>query len=265
MLHHVISGNPHGPAVLMGSSLGTSHRMWDNQLPYLEEHFQVVRFDAPGHGQSQDGVEEKAPGELSDATVENFAAQVLELADHLGLETFSYVGLSLGGAIGQQLALDAPERLDKLILTCTAAKFGQPQVWHDRARGVRENGMAALREPSAGKWFTEGFADGSAEAQSLLDALTESNPHGYAAACDAVSRFDLTDRLGEITVSTVVIAGADDASTPPAVVEVLAQGIPNAQYHVVEGAGHLGNLEAPEEFGRIIGAFLQHETSTAHA
>lgn len=263
MLHHVISGNPNGPAVLMGSSLGTSHRMWDNQLPYLEEHFKVVRFDTPGHGQSQEGIEEKAPGELSDATVENFAAQVFELADYLGIETFCYIGLSLGGAIGQQLALDAPERVEKLVLTCTAAKFGQPQIWHDRASGVRENGMEWLREPSAGKWFTEGFAEGNDEAQSLLDELTALNPHGYAAACDAVSRFDVTDRLSEITVPTVVIAGADDASTPPAVVEVLAKGIPNAEYHVVEGAGHLGNLEAPEEFGRIVASFLQRETTKA--
>lgn len=261
MLHHVISGNPNGPAVLMGSSLGTSHRMWRNQLPYLEEHFRVVLFDAPGHGQSQKGIERKAPGELSDATVEDFAAQVLELADHLDLETFSYVGLSLGGAIGQQLALDAPERVERLVLTCTAAKFGQPQVWHDRARGVREEGMEWLREPSAGKWFTEGFADKDAEAQALLDALVESDPDGYAAACDAVSRFDVTDRLGEIAVPTVVIAGAADSSTPPAVVEILAQGIPHAEYYVVDSAAHLGNLEAPQEFSRIIRSFLQSETS----
>lgn len=261
MLHHTISGNPAKPAVLMGSSLGTTSRMWENQLPYLEEDFRVVRFDSPGHGQSLEGIERKAPGESSGATVADFADQVLQLADHLGLESFSYVGLSLGGAIGQQLALDAPERIDKLVLTCTAAKFGQPQIWQDRAQAVRENGMGWLREPSAGKWYTDGFAGTNAQAQVLLDDLVGLDSQGYAAACDAVSRFDLTDQLKEISAPTLVIAGAQDVSTPPAVVEVLAQGIPNAEFHVVDGAAHLGNIEAPEKFGQLISEFLRRNLS----
>ncbi|WP_197088395.1 3-oxoadipate enol-lactonase [Corynebacterium occultum] len=261
MLHHIVSGNQNGPAVFMGSSLGTTSAMWNNQLPYLEEDFQVIRFDSPGHGKSLEGIQEKASGESSDATVKNFAAQVLELADHLGIDTFSYVGLSLGGAIGQQLALDAPQRIEKLVLTCTAAKFGQPEIWQDRARNVRENGMEWLREPSAGKWFTENYADGNAGAQKLLDDLVALNPHGYSAACDAVARFDVTDQLHEIPTPTLVIAGSEDVSTPPAVVEVIAKGIPGAEYHVVEGAAHVGNIEAPEEFGRLIGNFLRTDVS----
>lgn len=265
MLHHTISGNPAKPAVLMGSSLGTTSRMWENQLPYLEDDFRVVRFDSPGHGRSLEGVEHVAPGRSSAATVADFAAQVLELADHLGIDTFSYVGLSLGGAIGQQLALDAPHGIDKLVLTCTAAKFGQPQIWQDRAKAVRENGMGWLREPSAGKWYTDGYAASSQLAQVLLDDLVALDPQGYAAACDAVSRFDVTDRLTEITVPTLVIAGAQDISTPPAVVEVLAQGIPNAEFHVVDGAAHLGNIEAPEQFGQLINKFLNRDLSATGA
>lgn len=263
MLHHTISGNPDQPAILMGSSLGTTARMWENQLPYLEQDFRVIRFDSPGHGQSLEGIEQKAPGESSAATVADFAAQVLQLADQLGLDTFSYVGLSLGGAIGQQLALDAPQRIDKLVLTCTAAKFGQPQIWEDRAKAVRENGMSWLREPSAGKWYTDGFAETSEHAQTLLDDLVALDPQGYAAACDAVSRFDLTDRLHEITAPTLVIAGAQDVSTPPAVVEVLGRGIPNAEFHIVDGAAHLGNIEASEQFGELISEFLRRDWRTA--
>lgn len=262
MLHHIISGNPEGPTVIMGSSLGTTSRMWENQLPYLEEDFRVIRFDTPGHGRSLEGVQQVAPGESSDATVADFAAQVLALADHLGVDTFSYVGLSLGGAIGQQLALDAPERLEKLVLTCTAAKFGQPQVWQDRAKAVRENGMAWLREPSEGKWYTEGFAAGDQSAQTLLDDLVTLDPQGYAAACDAVSRFDVTEQLPRITAPTLVIAGSADVSTPPAVVEILAQGIPDARFEVVEGAAHIGNIEGGAEFGRLIGEFLRSEQAT---
>lgn len=263
MLYHLVSGNPHGPVVLMGSSLGTTSRMWENQLPYLEKDFRVIRFDTTGHGQSLEGIQQTAPGESSKATVADFATQVLDLADHLGVDTFSYVGLSLGGAIGQQLALDAPERIEKLVLTCTAAKFGQPQIWKDRAKAVRENGMGWLREPSAGKWYTEGFADQDKQAQVLLEELVALDPQGYATACDAVSRFDATDRLGQITIPTLVIAGAQDVSTPPAVVEILAQGIPNTEFHVVDGAAHLGNIEAPEEFGRLIGEFLRRDLGTA--
>jgi 3-oxoadipate enol-lactonase len=263
MLHHIISGNPDGPVVVMGSSLGTTSRMWENQLPYLEGNFRVVRFDTPGHGQSLDGITQTAPGQSSGATVADFAAQVLQVLDHLGIETFSYIGLSLGGAIGQQLALDAPERVEKLVLTCTAAKFGQPQIWEDRAQTVRENGMGWLREPSAGKWYTEGFADQSETAQTLLDDLEALDSQGYATACDAVSRFDTTNQLGDIAAPTLVIAGAQDVSTPPAVVEVLAQGIPHSEFHVVGGAAHLGNIEAPEAFGELITGFLLRELNAA--
>lgn len=256
MLNHVISGNQNGPAVLMGSSLGTSLDMWANQLPYLEETFRVVRFDTPGHGKSLDGVQEVAPGELSDATVDSFAAQVLELANHLDIDSFHYVGLSLGGAIGQQLALDAPERLQRLVLTCTAAKFGDPSIWTDRGRKVREEGLSWLREPSAQKWYADP-ENLEADATALLDDLEKASPQGYAAATDAVSRFDVTDRLSAITTPTLVIAGAQDVSTPPAVVETIANGIDGARFEVVDGAGHLGNIDQPEAFGRLIGDFLR--------
>lgn len=261
MLHHIQSGNATGPAVLLGSSLGTTSRMWENVLPYLEDTHNVIRFDTTGHGQSAPGSAPVSAGETSDATVEGFAADVLKLADALGIEKFSYIGLSLGGAIGQQLALDAPERLENLVVTCTAAKFGAPEVWQDRAKNVREKGMDWLREPSAGKWYTEGFADKSREAQVLLDNLVALDPEGYAQACDAVSAFDVTDRLHDITTPTLVIAGSEDVSTPPAVVKIIADGIPEARFEVVEGAAHIGNIEAPEQYGALIANFLQPVTA----
>ena len=256
MLEYVINGKQDGPVVLMGSSLGATTRMWDNQIPYLEQDYKVVRFNAPGHGSAEEGIRNLAPGDKSASTVEGFAQQVLELADHLEAETFSYVGLSLGGAIGQELAIQAPERVDKLVLACTAAKFAVPEVWEDRAALVRERGMEPLREPSAGKWFTEGFAESSQEAQQLLDELVALQPQGYAAACDAVSRFDSTGQLAQISAPTLVVAGAEDVSTPPEVVKVLADGISGARFEIVEGAAHLGNVEARDEFGRLISQFL---------
>lgn len=260
MLHHIQSGNLNGPAVLMGSSLGTTFRMWENILPHLEEHYRVIRFDTPGHGHSAATSPAVAAGETSGATVAGFATAVLDLADALGIETFSYIGLSLGGAIGQQLALDAPERLENLIVTCTAAKFGAPEIWQDRARNVREQGMDWLREPSAGKWYTPGFAERDEAACLLLDDLVALDPEGYAQACDAVSKFDVTAQLPSITTPTLVIAGAEDVSTPPAVVQIIADTIPEARFEVVAGAAHIGNLEAPEAYGVLIAEFLQRVT-----
>lgn len=257
MLHYIQSGNINGPAILMGSSLGTTSRMWENVLPYLEDTHNVIRFDTAGHGQSAAGSAPVPAGETSDATVEAFATDVLKLADVLKIEKFSYIGLSLGGAIGQQLALDAPERLENLIVTCTAAKFGAPEIWQDRAKNVREQGMDWLREPSASKWYTEGFADKSQEAQLLLDDLVALDPEGYAQACDAVSKFDVTNRLKDITTPTLVIAGSEDVSTPPAVVQIIADNIPEASFEVIEGAAHIGNIEAPEQYGAMIASFLQ--------
>lgn len=256
MLNYEATGNPTGPVLFMGSSLGATLRMWENLMPGLEPIFRVIRFDTRGHGGSADG--ESAPaGDVSTRTVEELAKDVIELADELNIGQFHYAGLSLGGAIGQELAISYPGRIQSLILCCTAARFGEPKPWQDRADRVRTEGMGWLRQPTADRWFTEGYAANNESARTLLDELVGLSPDGYANACDAVARFDASSRLNEIAVPALVIAGAQDLATPPAIVKALADGIPGAKYLEIDGAAHIANVERPDAFVQAITEFIQ--------
>lgn len=245
MIYYKTFGNPQNKALLLGSSLGTSSNMWNNVVEDLAAKYFVVAFDTRGHGQSQ------TLG-LEPLSVEQFAQDVIEVADHLNIATFIYAGLSLGGAIGQMLAITYPERVERLILCCTAAKFGEPAFWQERAALVQQNGMASILEATKGRWYNPGTAESNAFAQTLLDELLTFNPEGYANTCLAVGAFDVRDRLGQITCPTLVIAGTEDLSTPVSVMQVVANGIPNATLVAVQGAAHLGNVEKPQEFTRAI-------------
>ncbi|GLY13734.1 alpha/beta fold hydrolase [Kineosporia rhizophila] len=237
MINFVVDGDPQAPVLVLGSSIGTSHRMWDPQLPGLVQNFRVLRFDLPGH----DG----RPAPAGPYTAAGLAAQVIEVVDSLGIGSFAYCGLSMGGAIGQQLALENPTRLTGLVLVCTSATFGDsPQPWLDRAARVRAEGPGFLVELSRGRWFAleqpvPPLGRELLEAQKLID------PEGYAACCEALAAFDTRAELGRIRVPTRVIAGAEDVATPVAMAQQLAQGIPGADLVVLPGAAHLANVEQP--------------------
>lgn len=238
-LHHQVDGDPSAPAVLLGPSIGTRLGLWDAQVAALAEHWRVIRFDTRGHGDS--------PVPDGPYTVEDLAGDVLALADDLGVDRFAYCGLSLGGAIGQQLALDRPDRIRSLVLCCTAASFGEPSGWHERAARVRAEGTGWLVEPTRERWFAEGFTDRAPhEAARLLTMLRDTPPAGYAGCCDALADFDSRPRLKEIAAPTLVVVGEDDPATPPDKASELADGIPDAEMVVVPHAAHLATAEHPE-------------------
>lgn len=247
-LAHVEDGKPDAPPVLLGSSLGTTTGMWDLLAEELAADHRVIRFDTRGHGGSP-----VPPGPY---TTSELAADVVALADRLGIDRFAFVGLSLGGAIGQAIAIEHPHRLTALVLCCTSPKFGDPASWRDRAAQVRAEGMGFLAAPTTGRWFTPDFVrDRPEEADRLIGMLTDSPPVGYAACCDALALFDVTSRLGEITAPTRVVSGELDVVCPPAVGGLLAAGIPDADLVVIEGAPHLANVTAP---GELNAAVLEH-------
>jgi 3-oxoadipate enol-lactonase len=223
-----------GTVVLCGS-LGSVSSIWDAQTGALAGR-RVVRIDHPGHG--------NAP--LSDVReVGDLAARVLALA---GDETFSFVGLSLGGAVGMQLALTAPERLERLVLACTAARFGDPGQWRERAALVRAEGLAAIVDAVLARWFTPRFAD----AGPYRDMLLSVDPQGYASCCDALAAWDVRGALAAVRAPTLVIAGAEDPSTPPETVEQIAAEISGARFEVIEHAAHIASVEQADVFNRLI-------------
>jgi 3-oxoadipate enol-lactonase len=247
-LKHYEQGPPDAPVVMLAPSLGTTLAMWDVLAEQLAERYRVIRFDTRGHGAS--------PGPAGPYTMSELASDVVALADSLDVDRFAFVGLSLGGAIGQTLAVEHPDRLTALVLCCTGPSFGDPQTWRDRAAQVRAEGMDFLVEPTKDRWFTPEFRDTHPQDVDLMiDMIANTLPEGYAACCDALAAYDLTERLGEISAPTRVIAGAHDPVSPPEVAQVLADRIPHADLVVLEDASHIANIAQPEEFDAAV---LEH-------
>ena len=200
----------------------------------------MIRFDLRGHGAS-----EVLPGPC---TMADLAGDVLALLDSLGVERFSYAGVSIGGAIGLQLALTVPDRLERLAVLATAAQFANSDSYGVRARQVREEGTEFLVPSRTGLWFTAEFAEQDPAGAGRLVTMLRSTPaEGYAAACDAIASFDIRTRVGEISAPTLVLAGAEDPATTGELMRELAEAIPGAQFVVVPGAAHLPNATHPVE------------------
>jgi 3-oxoadipate enol-lactonase / 4-carboxymuconolactone decarboxylase len=248
-LHHQIEGEGDRVVVLSGS-LGSSLALWDLQAPALAERFRVLRYDHPGHGRSL----------LSDdRTIEALAAQLLELLDDLGFARVSFCGLSLGGAVGMRAALDAPERIEKLVLCSTSARFATPEFWDRRAAAVRSGGVEAIADEVLDRWFTPGFPD----VRRYRDMLVSTPAEGYARCCEAVRDWDVRGALGAVQAPTMAIAGADDRSTPPDELKAIAAEIPSARLTVLDGR-HLVNVEQADAFNEALLAHLGVMTDSAH-
>ena len=245
--------------LVLGPSLGTDLHLFDPQLrpargESLATDYRVIRYDLPGHGGS-------APP-TRPQTVAGLAGAVIELLDGLAVERFHYAGVSIGGAIGQQLAVEHPHRVASLTAIATAARFGDPPSWSRCAALVREQGTRAMVDSREGTWFTHAFAHGHPDTvRWLLDMLEATNDEGYAACSEALGPFDLCHRLADVQVPTLAIAGADDPACPPQTVQLLAYMIPGARFRTVAGAAHLPNVERPEEITRAI---LDHLRSHPH-
>lgn len=247
-LHHVVDGDT-GPVVLLGASLGTDLSLWDDLAADLARDHRVVRFDTRGHGGS--------PAPEGGYTMEGLASDVVALANDLGVDRFAYVGLSLGGAIGQVLALAAPQRLSSLVLACTAPVFGEPSTWRARAGQVRREGLEPLVEPTFARWFTEDFrASHPDDVARVREMFLATSREGYAGCCEALSTYDVTDRLGRIAVPTRVVAGSEDPGTPPEVGRSMVAAIRDADLVVIEGAAHIANLARPTEFRSAVRGHL---------
>lgn len=229
--------------VVLSGSLGSTLELWAPQLPTLVARFRVLRYDHPGHGGSPP---------LAETTVSSMARQVVELLDEQGIESVSYCGLSLGGAVGMRLALDEPGRVDKLVLCSTSARFATPEFWQERADTVRRDGIEAIADVVLERWFTTEFRDVRRYREMLLSIPSE----GYARACEALRDWDVRGELGAVSAPAFAIAGADDPSTPPADLEAVVAEIPGAELLVVNDARHLVNVERADEFNEAVLAYL---------
>lgn len=248
-LFYRLEGNP-GPLVLILShSIGTDHGMWEPQVGDLIQHLQVLRYDIRGHGASDVPV--------GDYSIEQLGNDVLALADALGIHEFAFCGLSLGGAIGQWLGVNAPDRVKGLILANTSPQFGPPEQWDTRKRAVMAGGMGAILDLAMQRFFSsETLARGDPQAQSVKSVFLGTNPLGYAGCCAALRDFDQRVLLHLISAPTLVVTGERDVSTPwVGHGEILAREIPGAK-SVQLAAAHLSNIESPCSFTAAVVEFL---------
>jgi 3-oxoadipate enol-lactonase/4-carboxymuconolactone decarboxylase len=246
-LFYRLEGRSDLPALVLSHSLGCDHSMWTPQMPDLLHHFQVLRYDTPGHGASA-----VAAG---DCTLDQLGQDVHALAEKLGLAKFAFCGLSMGGAVGQWLAINSPQRLTALVLANTSPKFGTPDIWDARIKAVREGGIQAVADAVMQRFFSPDKQD-TLWAQSIRAVLMGTDPKGYAACCTALRDADTRGSLKKISVPTLVIGSDKDPSTPwEGNGSVLARDIPDAKAFRLQTA-HLSNLEQPRAFTTVVLDFL---------
>jgi 3-oxoadipate enol-lactonase len=254
-VHHVVEGNRGGPTVVLVSSLGTTHRMWDPQVPSLASGRRVVRYDTRGHGRSP-----VPPGPY---TIDQLADDLVALLDRLDVQRAHLVGLSLGAMTAMSVAAERPDRVTSLALLCTSARLGPEQLWVDRAHSARTQGMAVLSQAAVERWFSPRFRAEHPDQVTAMRKMVESTPaEGYAACCEAIRHMDLRERLASITAPTLVIAGTEDPSTPPEHLRLIADSIPGSRLEVFEGVAHLANIEEP---GRVTALLLEHLAAAEEA
>ncbi|MDR9873802.1 3-oxoadipate enol-lactonase [Pseudomonas allii] len=250
-LHYQLDGPVDAPVLVLSNSLGTDLHMWDIQIPAFTQHFRVLRFDTRGHGKSL-----VTSGPYS---IEQLGRDVIALLDALDIQRAHFCGLSMGGLIGQWLGINAGERLNRLVVCNTAAKIGTPEVWNPRIEMVLRDGadaMVALRDASIARWFTPDFAAANPhQAKQITDMLAATSPEGYAANCAAVRDADFREQLALIKVPTLVIAGTDDAVTPPVGSHFIQNHVQGAEYAEFYAA-HLSNVQAGAAFSDCVVEFL---------
>jgi 3-oxoadipate enol-lactonase/4-carboxymuconolactone decarboxylase len=246
---------PDRPLLLLGPSLGTSvEALWRRCTGRLRGRYHVVGWDLPGHGRSRPAA--AAFG------VPGLARGVLDLADRIRPgEPFRYAGDSVGGAVGLQLLLDAPDRVTSAVLLCTGAKIGESGGWRQRAETVRADGTQAVVAGSIQRWFAPGFPDREPEVVAdLLAALRGTDPESYALVCEALATFDVRHRLGEITRPVLAVAGAADQPAPPSGLALIAEGVRDGRLVVLDGVAHLAPAESPDEVAALLDEHFRDDT-----
>ncbi len=248
-LNYDLSGPTGAPVLVLSNSLGTTLAMWDGLVSHLRGRYRILRYDTRGHGAS--------PARDAETRIDDLADDLIGLLDALGIETAHLAGLSLGGMIVKAVAAKAHARVRSLSLLATAAHLPSRESWAERAATVRTQGTGALVEATLGRWFTQGFCDAAPPVLARIrEDFIACDRTGYARACEAIGAMDLRPLLGRIAAPTLVVAGREDPSTPPAMAEEICSGIPQAELVLLPRAAHLLAVEHPAVTATHLGAFL---------
>lgn len=244
-------GSP-GLTFVLAHALGCDLTMWDELARHLCEHGRVLRYDQRGHGGS-----EAPPGPYTMAALADDAARLI---DEAAAGPVVWIGLSMGGMVGQELALRHPDKVRALVLANTTSAY-PPEArsgWAQRIAGVEQGGLEAIVDGALQRWFHAGFHAEHPEVVAHWRArVLGCDAAAYVACCQAIAAIDTTSRLPGIAVPTLVIAGALDQGTPPEMAQAIARGIPGARLVVLPGASHLSVLEQPLAFRHALDDWLR--------
>ncbi len=247
-----LSGKRGKPVVILSHCLASSLVMWDPQIEILSANYQVIRYDMRGHGKSE---VPKGPYSL-----EMFGEDALGLLDTLGIDRVHWVGISMGGMVGQYVALNHPHRLSSLVL-CDTASHVPPEVqplWQERIDGAREKGMESQLQGTLERWFSPTFLHQNLPIVDIMrKQFLATSVEGYISSIEAIRRLNYINRLHEITLPTLIIVGEDDPGTPIASSEEMHKRIKDSKMVVIRSARHLSNIEQPEAFNATLLDFLK--------
>ena len=248
-IHVEVEGPERAPVLMLSNSLGTDLHMWDDQVAPFTRHFRLVRYDRRGHGKS---TVPKGP-----YSMERFGRDVISVLEALKIKKINWCGLSMGGMVGQWLGANAPDRVEKLILSNTNFHYADKTPWNDRIKFVREKGLAELVDPNMERWFTAGFRARAPKAIARMkEMFLVTNPDGYIASCEAIRDMDFTASNPRISAPTLVIVGKHDPATPPSAGEAIQKQIKGAKLAALEAA-HIANIEQPKLYTETVLNFLR--------
>jgi 3-oxoadipate enol-lactonase len=237
----VVAAAPVGPAdaplLVLGPSLGTSSILWDAVAARLRTRFRTVQWELPGHG--------TGPAAREPFTVAELAEGVIRLLDELG------------GAVGLELLLAHPERVDAAAIVCSGAAIGTPAGWAERAALVRASGTPSVVVASAQRWFAPDSMTRSPDITGrLLNSLRDADDESYALCCEALAGYDVRSRLAEIAVPVLAVWGEFDEVTPESSAAEIQHGVHDGRLAEIVGASHLAPAERPDEVAGLLSDFL---------
>jgi 3-oxoadipate enol-lactonase len=246
-INYEVSGKEGAPWLVLSHSLACSVRMWDPQVDAFQSRFRILNYDMRGHGATS------AP--QGPYTLDMLADDVLGLLGFLQIKKTAYCGLSIGGMIGQTLALKAPGSFTKMVLADTT--HTQPpealKQWEERIRVAQSQGMKALVPSTMERWFTASFRE-SPPAKKIAQLIESTPVAGYVGCGQAIMKLNTTARLKEIKLPVLAIAGEADPSAPGT--RHIGEAVPGAKLVMIPNAAHIANVEQAEAFNRALRDFL---------
>jgi 3-oxoadipate enol-lactonase len=249
-LHVRQEGNESGETQIFVNSLGTDLRIWDAVVDPLMNEYNMIRYDKRGHGLSDCP---KTPYTIRDHTDD-----LVGLLDALNIENVVLIGISVGGMIAMDFAVQHPEIVKGLVVCDSLPNIGTSEMWNERINTLRQGGMASLGDTILSRWFTPSYKEQyPAEYRGYYNMLTRMPITGYTGTCEAIRDADLTEATKFIQCPTLLLCGAEDVSTPPSVMQGLTEIMPNARYVEIEAAGHLPCIENPQAVVTAMLSFLK--------